>query len=196
MSKSSYVGLAVLALVFGLLGNFIGRAVSLGGDSFLNPASGNIPVTLSTDANGNTHVIPTNESLWGFGDSGTSLYGKSACIGGVNSQNCITGIYVATGTINAVTLGTVLQSSSTETSTITIQTSQPYLTIPVGRQCAISNTAQPTSTPSDIFGIVQSSVATSTNGTTTVFVTEQNLSSGSLAVVTGTLYAECDTYAF
>jgi hypothetical protein len=105
----------------------------LGGDAFLNPASGNNPDTLSTDSNGNTHVVPMNERFWTLGDSGTS--GQFASLQASVAQVPL-----------LLTGNTIMGALGSTTILTTTTTMSPFAFLAVGTLAVMNSTSGVTST--------------------------------------------------
>ncbi len=176
ITTKQYVGLIVVALVAGIIGAVaIGHAVPQLGGSF---AGGITPAQLMQADNVNNIVSPIGSFSTGAPNG--------VDIGGSSLVNQISLSSVATGTMNQFTLGSIGQTSSTATTTVTVVGN-----FPVGRTCLISLTTQPTSTVFELNGAVTTAGATST-----VLVSEVNDAASNVTVATGTVYTECHGYAF
>jgi hypothetical protein len=112
--------LASLEQEAGMLAPSTSQADLLGGDSFLNPAQGNLPDTLSTDSNGNTHVIPNNEKFWTLGDSGTNAQFNNVTVGGsiVQTNPFTPFIMVGPSVLGSVVIGGTSVPTVYTTSTV------------------------------------------------------------------------------
>lgn len=185
---------SVLLVVLGVL--VLGAFAFYGGGGDPNdqtaggPAGGVQPTTLFVIDGQN--IVPKNLTYWKLGDPNTNFVANTLQLGGEETLNQLSGIFVGQGTVN---LAVLASSTAPATSSLTISHSEGA-TIPVGTNCRVSLTTAPTTTPYLISGIVSTNA---TNGstsvaTTTVVVTQQAFGAGSVTVATGTATAECHTY--